>query len=53
MDYDILLFVFNHGEVAQLVEHHVRNVRVGGSNPLFSTMSANAFRTIVQNAFFF
>ena len=26
-----------HGEVAQLVEHHVRNVRVGGSTPLFST----------------
>ena len=29
---------FPFGEVAQLVEHHVRNVRVGGSNPLFSTI---------------
>ena len=33
----ILSAVFRNGEVAQLVEHHVRNVRVGGSNPLFST----------------
>ena len=30
--------MFSDGEVAQLVEHHVRNVRVGGSNPLFSTI---------------
>ena len=35
---DILLRVFRHGEVAQLVEHHVRNVRVGSSNLLFSTI---------------
>lgn len=27
-----------HGAVAQLVEHHVRNVGVRGSNPLRSTI---------------
>ncbi len=27
----------NYGDVAQLGEHHVRNVGVGGSNPLIST----------------
>jgi hypothetical protein len=26
------------GDVAQLGEHHVRNVRVGGSNPPISTI---------------
>ena len=27
----------HYGDVAQLGEHHVRNVGVGGSNPLIST----------------
>ena len=27
----------SYGEVAQLGEHHVRNVGVEGSNPFFST----------------
>ena len=29
---------FTHGEVAQLVEHHVRNVGVESSNLFFSTI---------------
>ena len=44
--FGILSAVFRNGEVAQMVEHHVRNVRVGGSNPLFSTIFRNAFRPI-------
>ena len=35
---DILCLVFHHGEVAQLVEHHVRNVGVESSNLFFSTI---------------
>ena len=31
------------GEVAQLVEHHVRNVGVGSSNLLFSTIPKVCF----------
>ena len=46
----ILSAVFRNGEVAQLVEHHVRNVRVGGSNPLFSTIFRNAFRPIISRS---
>ena len=38
--YDILYDVFTNGEVAQLVEHHVRNVGVEGPNPFFSTILA-------------
>ena len=34
----ILCPVFHHGEVAQLVEHHVRNVGVVSSNLIFSTI---------------
>lgn len=34
----ILCPVFHHGEVAQLVEHHVRNVGVESSNLFFSTI---------------
>ena len=37
-EYDIIRTVFRNGEVAQLVEHHVRNVGVGSSNLLFSTI---------------
>ncbi len=35
---DILSFVSTNGEVAQLVEHHVRNVGVESSNLFFSTI---------------
>ena len=35
--YDILSLVSTNGEVAQLVEHHVRNVGVESSNLFFST----------------
>ena len=38
--YDIIYANPSDGEVAQLVEHHVRNVGVGSSNLLFSTISA-------------
>ena len=41
-------YPFSHGEVAQLVEHHVRNVRVGGSNPLFSTTPPSKTVTAVS-----
>ena len=37
-DYDILCSVSTNGEVAQLVEHHVRNVGVESSNLFFSTI---------------
>ena len=37
-EYGILSLVFTHGEVAQLVEHHVRNVGVESSNLFFSTI---------------
>ena len=30
-----------HGDVAQLGEHHVRNVGVVGSNPIISTMETS------------
>ena len=36
--YDILCTVSTNGEVAQLVEHHVRNVGVESSNLFFSTI---------------
>lgn len=38
MIYDILCAVPANGEVAQLVEHHVRNVGVESSNLFFSTI---------------
>lgn len=31
-----------HGDVAQLGEHHVRNVGVVGSNPIISTMETSS-----------
>ena len=37
--FGILCTVFTNGEVAQLVEHHVRNVGVESSNLFFSTNS--------------
>ncbi len=33
-----MIEVFGNGEVAQLVEHHVRNVGVESSNLFFSTI---------------
>ena len=36
--FGILCTVFTNGEVAQLVEHHVRNVGVVSSNLIFSTI---------------
>ena len=36
--FGILCGVFGNGEVAQLVEHHVRNVGVESSNLFFSTI---------------
>ena len=44
-EYDILHTVFRNGEVAQLVEHHVRNVGVESSNLFFSTI----LRPAMQN----
>ena len=42
--YDTMLGVFRYGEVAQLVEHHVRNVGVESSNLFFSTKSREKTR---------
>ena len=42
----ILCPVFHHGEVAQLVEHHVRNVGVESSNLFFSTNSQEAMKRL-------
>ena len=42
-----------HGEVAQLVEHHVRNVGVESSNLVFSTIpveAASGFRLLIKGA---
>ena len=41
--FGILCAVFRHGEVAQLVEHHVRNVGVESSNLFFSTIRGPQF----------
>ena len=38
-----------HGEVAQLVEHHVRNVGVESSNLFFSTNSQEAQKRLSSN----
>ena len=43
-EYDILSTVFTYGEVAQLVEHHVRNVGVESSNLFFSTIRKEGSR---------
>ena len=40
------------GDVAQLGEHHVRNVGAEGSNPFISTMGAQAGRKQFRPAFF-
>ena len=42
--FGILRTVFTNGEVAQLVEHHVRNVGVEGPNPFFSTNFAGTLK---------
>ena len=42
-EYGILSFVFTYGEVAQLVEHHVRNVGVESSNLFFSTILSGGY----------
>ena len=41
-----------HGDVAQLGEHHVRNVGVVGSNPIISTMEMQR-PSVPPAAFFF
>lgn len=45
----ILCPVFHHGEVAQLVEHHVRNVGVESSNLFFSTNSLGTVNPLSTN----
>ena len=47
--YDILRTVSTNGEVAQLVEHHVRNVGVESSNLFFSTNSQEAQKRLSSN----
>ena len=42
-EYDILYAVSVNGEVAQLVEHHVRNVGVESSNLFFSTILSGGY----------
>ena len=41
-----------YGAVAQLVEHHVRNVGVRGSNPLRSTINDEAKSEVLSGASF-
>ena len=41
--------VFTNGEVAQLVEHHVRNVGVESSNLFFSTNSRETVNPLSTN----
>ena len=48
-DYGILLSVSANGEVAQLVEHHVRNVGVESSNLFFSTNSRETVNPLSTN----
>ena len=47
--FGILRTVFTNGEVAQLVEHHVRNVGVEGPNPFFSTNSRETVNPLSTN----
>ena len=47
--YDILRTVSTNGEVAQLVEHHVRNVGVESSNLFFSTNSQGTANPLSTN----
>ena len=42
------VFAYPEGAVAQLVEHHVRNVGVRGSNPLRSTIPVKRSRRWVS-----
>ncbi len=55
--YGIICAVSTNGEVAQLVEHHVRNVGVESSNLFFSTNSMEAtesgFRLCIGRAAIF
>ena len=43
-EYDTALKRKTHGDVAQLGEHHVRNVGAEGSNPFISTMETKRVR---------
>ena len=49
---DIIYDVLANGEVAQLVEHHVRNVGVESSNLFFSTIQKAFHPEIKGEAFF-
>ena len=49
---DIIYGVLANGEVAQLVEHHVRNVGVESSNLFFSTISKIRFIALNDETFF-
>ena len=49
---DIICGVLANGEVAQLVEHHVRNVGVESSNLFFSTISKIRFIAFNDETFF-
>lgn len=42
-------FVLNRGGLAQLGEHNVRNVGVGGSNPLPSTKEIKNIKYLYDN----
>ena len=50
-NYDILSLVSANGEVAQLVEHHVRNVGVESSNLFFSTKPRETSKTRFRLSF--
>ena len=50
---DIMYGVLANGEVAQLVEHHVRNVGVESSNLFFSTILKIRFIALNDETFFF
>ena len=49
---DIIYGVLANGEVAQLVEHHVRNVGVESSNLFFSTILKIRFIAFSDETFF-
>ncbi len=49
---DIIYGVLANGEVAQLVEHHVRNVGVESSNLFFSTILKIRFIALNDETFF-
>ena len=53
LEYDTALKRKTHGDVAQLGEHHVRNVGAEGSNPFISTMETERVRRCAGPVFCF